>query len=233
MNGLFDFLPPQFLPRLLAGMLLNFEIAGLTLLAGLALGLAIALIRMLGGVAGGLAGALVALMRAAPTFVVMFFLLFALRQTLNALGVGDTQSGIVIVALSLLPYGAANVADILRDAIVHWRAGATHAALQALPNLVRVFFVLVMSSSAGAAIGVTEAITVILHDAERLPRLSDRLLLFAIGVGLFGVILQSGLAAVNLGRRWLARHATQVARPPAPRQDATSETAQTLQTVQG
>ena len=102
MNGLFDFLPPQFLPRLLAGMLLNFEIAGLTLLAGLALGLAIALIRMLGGVAGGLAGALVALMRAAPTFVVMFFLLFALRQTLNALGVGDTQSGIVIVALSLL-----------------------------------------------------------------------------------------------------------------------------------
>ena len=48
-------------------------------------------------------------------------------------------------------------------------------------------FVLVMSSSAGAAIGVTEGITVILRQAEQLSDFNDRLVLFAIGIVLFGI----------------------------------------------
>ena len=62
------------------------------------------------------------------------------------------------------------------------RGGSPPGALLFLPNITRAFFVLVMSSSAGAAIGVTEGITVILRQAEQLPALGDRLVLFAIGM---------------------------------------------------
>ena len=56
-----------------------------------------------------------------------------------------------------------------------------------LPQHHRAFFVLVMSSSAGAAIGVTEGITVILRQAEQLSDFDDRLVLFAIGIVLFSI----------------------------------------------
>ena len=58
-------------------------------------------------------------------------------------------SGVMTVALSLVPYSAAYVADAGADAIRHLRAGTTHGALLFLPNITRAFFVLVMSSSAG------------------------------------------------------------------------------------
>ena len=67
------------------------------------------------------------------------------------------------------------------------------------------FFVLVMSSSAGAAIGVTEGITIILRQAEQLPALGDRLVLFAIGIVLFGIPLQAGFAVMSFIQRRLGR----------------------------
>jgi len=92
------------------------------------------------------------------------------------------------------------------------RAGSTLGALLFLPNLTRAFFVLVMSSSAAAAIGVTEGITVILRHAEQLPVLGDRLVLFATGIVLFGIPLQAGFAIMSVIQRRLS---LRVARPPA------------------
>ena len=80
-------------------------------------------------------------------------------------------------------------------------------ALLFLPNVTRAFFVLVMSSSAGAAIGVTEGITVILRQAEQLHSLDDRLLLFALGIVMFGIPLQLGFALIGLVQRSLGRRA--------------------------
>src|SRR5207248_9833097 len=74
-----------------------------------------------------------------------------------------------------------------------------------LPNIARAFFVLVMSSSAGAAIGVPEGIAVILRQAERLPSLGDKLVLFAVGVIFFGIPLQAGFALIRLAQRRLSR----------------------------
>src|SRR5204863_5576973 len=81
------------------------------------------------------------------------------------------------------------------------------------------FFVLVMSSSAGAAIGVTEGIAVILHQSEYLPSLGDKLVLFAVGIAFFGVPLQVGFALLTLIQRRLGRIATgnQEALVEAPR----------------
>jgi hypothetical protein len=205
MISVFGQLPPGFFLRLLAGMALNFQIAGIALVAGLGLGVPLAFARLSGGVPGAAASTIVALMRAAPTFVVMFFLLNVIPPELTLFGARIALSGVMIVALSLVPYSAYYVAENGLDALRHLRLESPLAALLFLPNLARAFFVLVMASSTGAAIGVTEGITVIVSEAERLPALGDRMELFAIGVLMFAVTLQCGFAVVSLVRHRLGR----------------------------
>jgi ABC-type arginine transport system permease subunit len=197
----------EFFPELLAGMLVNFEIAVIALAIGLALGALLALMRLGGGILGALAASLIGLMRAAPTFVVMFFLLNIIPRDATLFGVGVAPSGIMIVALSLVPYSASYVADNGAEALKQLRAGSPLGALQFLPNVTRAFFVLVMSSSAGAAIGVTEGIAVILREAVLLPSLGDKLVLFGIGILFFGITLQAGFALMRLLQRHLGQRA--------------------------
>ncbi|MSP75652.1 MAG: hypothetical protein EXR12_05910 [Rhodospirillaceae bacterium] len=195
----------EFFPDLLAGMVVNFEIAAIALAVGLALGALLALARLGGGVLGAVATSLIGLMRAAPTFVVMFFLLNIIPRDATLFGIGVAPSGIMIVALSLVPYSASYVADNGAEALKQLRAGSPLGALQFLPNITRAFFVLVMSSSAGAAIGVTEGIAVILREAVLLPSLGDKLVLFAVGILFFGVTLQAGFALMRFLQRHLGR----------------------------
>lgn len=211
MSGLLENLSADFLPRFLAGMAVNFQIAALALAIGLALGLLLALGRLGGGVVGAVTVSIISVMRAAPTFVVMFFLLNAIPRDATLFGVPLALSGVMAVALSLVPYSAAYVADAGVDAIRHLRAGTSHGALLFLPNVTRAFFVLVMSSSAGAAIGVTEGITVILRQAEQLPELDDRLVLFAAGIVMFGIPLQIAFALIGVVQRRIGRSAAREA----------------------
>lgn len=191
MNSLLPNLSPDFLPDLLQGMLVNFQIAAVALVLGLAFAIPLVLMRIGGGLAGGTAGLLVALMRAAPTFVVMFFLLNALPSSVGI-------SGAMIVSVSLVPYAAAYIADSGVDALREWRAGSHLAGLLILPNIARAFFVMVMSSSTGAAIGVKEGIAVILHQSEKARGIGDMMVLFAIGIVCFGVPLQGGFAIIRM-----------------------------------
>ena len=197
-------LPPGFVLRLLAGVLVDFQIAGMALGFGLTLGLPLAFgwaspsrLRVVPNV-------VVQAMRAAPTFVVMFFLINVVPREVTLFGWPVSISGELAVALSLLPYSASYIAENGAEALRQWRAGSQIAALLFLPNVARAFFVLVMSSGAAAAIGVTEGISVILRQADRLPSLPDRLRLFAFGLIVFGATLQSGFLIVLAARRRLA-----------------------------
>jgi hypothetical protein len=211
-----------FLPDLLAGMLLNFQIAAIALVLGLALGLPLAAAAAAprrGGWAAParwLADGLVGLMRAAPTFVVMFFLFNVIPRDATLLGLPVAPSGLMTVALSLVPYAAAYVADNGAEAVRQWRRGSPLAAVLFLPNLMRAFFVMVMSSSAGAAIDVHEGISVILREADRLPSLADQMALFAVGVALFGLCLKLGFALVGVAQRRLTRLLTRRAAEALP-----------------
>jgi ABC-type arginine transport system permease subunit len=195
----------DFLPQFLDGMAINFEIAALALVIGLALGTLLVFGRDAGGAVAAFSISLVGLMRAAPTFVVMFFLLNAIPRDASLFGVPLDFSGFMAVVLSLVPYSAAYVADNGVEALHHLRRGTPLGALLFLPSLTRAFFVLVMSSGAGAAIGVREGIAVILHKADQLPLLQDRLLLFGLGIVLFGIPLQAGFALVRVLQRRLGR----------------------------
>ncbi|HEY2874912.1 MAG TPA: hypothetical protein VGJ56_23500, partial [Reyranella sp.] len=191
----------DYVPALLSGMATNFEISIVALLLGLAVGMPFAALRFYGGRASiAFAAIVISLMRAAPTFVVMFFLLNVVRDV-SLFGMKLTMSGVMTVAVSLVPYSAAYTADAGLEALRQWGRGSPLGALLFLPNITRAFFVIVMASGAAAAIGVPEGISVILREAALLPTLGDRLVVFAIGIVLFGVPLQIGLALM----RWLQR----------------------------
>jgi len=191
----------DYVPSLLSGMATNFEISFAALLLGLAVGMPFAALRFYGGRAGiAFAAIVVSLMRAAPTFVVMFFLLNVVRD-MSIFGMKLAMSGVMTVAVSLVPYSAAYTADAGVEALRQWDRGSPLGALLFLPNITRAFFVIVMASGAAAAIGVPEGISVILREAALLPTLGDRLVVFAVGIVLFGVPLQIGLALM----RWLQR----------------------------
>jgi len=207
MRTLAELLSSGFLWQFAAGMEVNFEIAALALGLGLAMGLPLAQARLAGGVANAVAGSLVSLLRAAPTFVVMFFLMNSIPRDATVLGVPIAPSGFIAVVLSLVPYSAAYVADNGVEALTSLRRGSPLRALLFLPNLMRAFFVLVMSSSAGAAIGVTEAVAVILRETQQLETLHEKLLLFGIGIVFFGVPLQAAFALVGLLQRRLGEAA--------------------------
>jgi His/Glu/Gln/Arg/opine family amino acid ABC transporter permease subunit len=191
----------DYVPSLLGGMATNFEISIVALLLGLAVGMPFAAMRFYGGrLSVAFAAIVISLMRAAPTFVVMFFLLNVVRDA-SVFGMKLNMSGVMTVAVSLVPYSAAYTADAGLDALRQWDRGSPLGALLFLPNITRAFFVIVMASGAAAAIGVPEGISVILREAALLPSLGDRLVVFAIGIVLFGVPLQIGLALM----RWLQR----------------------------
>lgn len=197
-------LPADFLPHLLAGMGRDFAMAGMALAMGLVLGAPLALIWARPGRMRLLPNAIVQLLRAAPTFVVMFFLLNILPHEVRVLGRGLTITRQFTVALSLVPYSASIVAENGAEALLQWRLGSVLAASLLLPNLARTYFVLVMSSGSAAAIGVREGISVILRQADQFPTIKDRLWVFAIGVFVYGLILQSGFFVVMELRRHLA-----------------------------
>jgi ABC-type arginine/histidine transport system permease subunit len=190
---------------LLAGMAVNLQIAAIALGLGLALGLPLGLMQLGGRLRRALVAPSVGLMRVAPTFVVMFFLLNVIPRDASLFGLGPSLSAPMIVALSLVPYAAAYAADNGREAFRQLRGGSPESALLFLPNIARAFFVLVMSSSTGAAIGVSEGVAVVLREAERWPALGEKLVVFGIGVLAFGVVFQIGLASMRLLGRRLAR----------------------------
>ena len=191
----------DYVPSLLGGMVTNFEISIVALLLGLVVGMPFAALRFYGGrTAVAFAAIVISLMRAAPTFVVMFFLLNVVRDV-SLFGTKLAMSGVMTVAVSLVPYSAAYTADAGVDALRQWDRGSPLGALLFLPNITRAFFVIVMASGAAAAIGVPEGISVILRESALLPSLGDRLVIFAVGIALFGVPLQIGLALM----RWLQR----------------------------
>jgi ABC-type arginine/histidine transport system permease subunit len=194
-----------YLADLLAGMAVNFQIAAIALGLGLALGLPLGLMQLGGRLQRALVAPSIGLMRVAPTFVVMFFLLNVIPRDASLFGLSLALSAPMIVALSLVPYAAAYAADNGREAFRQLRGGSADSALLFLPNIARAFFVLVMSSSTGAAIGVSEGVAVVLREAERWSSLGEKLVVFGIGVLAFGVVFQIGLALMRVLGRRLAR----------------------------
>ena len=195
------------MPSLLAGMVTNFEISVIALAARA--GARPAAGRCCASAAAVPAPAspasVIALMRAAPTFVVMFFLLNVVPRDASLFGVKLALSGVMTVAVSLVPYSAAYTADAGVEALRQLRArlAARRAAVPAQhhPRLLRDRDVVGRrrrDRRAGGHLG---------HPAPGGAAAGARRPagLFAIGIVLFGVPLQLGFAVMSFIQRRLSR----------------------------
>jgi His/Glu/Gln/Arg/opine family amino acid ABC transporter permease subunit len=189
-----------FLPAFFKGLAVNFELALWVLLGGLPIGAVLAFLQLRPGWTARLTGWLVAVLRAVPTFVVMFFLVNVLPGDFSVLGISLTMSPKVAIVLALIIYMTAYVSDNGLDALRQLRMGSTVAALLFLMNLLRAFFVTVLSSSFGAALGVVEAVTITLRAIEAMPLVSDRLFLIGIVMLILTVCFQTIYQLTNLLR---------------------------------
>ena len=177
----------QFLPVLLSGFLVNLEIGLAALAIAVFVGVPLSLLRRGVTAMRRPVGVFVRLMQAVPTYVVMFFVLNQLPRDL-ALG-GVPVAGLTAVVFAQSVYLTAYVAEDASEALAHLDNNDRERAMLFLPNLLRGFVVVVMSSGFGAAVGVSEAVSATMRQAERLPDLTDRILLFATAIGFFAVVV--------------------------------------------
>jgi hypothetical protein len=177
-----------FLPDLFQGFLVNLSVAGLAAGSGLILGLPLALLRRRARWAARPIRMLVALLMAAPVYVIMFFLL--------NLGGGMTPYAALVLgqALNMVGYMETNG----HRAIEHLDRNERAQALLFVPNAMRGFVVVCMSSGLGAGIGVAEAVGETIRHARQLPDLGGRLVLLLAAMALFASVF--GIADALLGR---------------------------------
>lgn len=197
----------DFLPRFVQGLSVNFSIA----LSALALGLMVGL--PLTGIMRGPrwlatpAGAVLGLLRAAPTFVLIFFLLNAMPGpwTIGAWTGFITPWASVVIALGC--YATAYVCDNTTEALDQRRQGHGGAIGLLVASLVRALFVMVLSSGFAATVGVAEAVSATMRALERLPALSDKLMLVAVVMTLMTITFQAIYAVVGRVRQGLQQRA--------------------------
>ena len=187
----------RFIPAFLSGLLVNFEIAICALIGGVLLGAPLAAARFQNRLAAIPAAWLVAVLRTVPTFVVMFFLVNVVPANFSLGNWKLFMTPWLAVVVSLTLYAAAYVSDNAVEAMRQLRSGSPVAAMLFLMGLVRAFFVMVLSSGFGAAVGVVEATTITLRTIETLPKLSDRLLLIGVVMVIFTVCFQVIYHVIN------------------------------------
>lgn len=197
MSDILNVIPVGFIPDLLNAMKVNFQIASVILISSLLIGGVLTVVSLTGGIVGMLIAFLIGVIRAIPTFLLMICLLYLIPKQIVIAGSSYSLSGFVIVVLSLIPYAVAYVFDNFSESIRQWRKGQMVTALQLLPNLSRMYFILIMSSSSGAAIGVNEGVTTLLRYATRVGSLQERLVLYAVGILFFGILMQTAFALIN------------------------------------
>ena len=191
-------IPPNFLIDFLWGFVTNLLVGALSLLVGLAFGCSLAMLRLKGHAAGRLATGITQLFTTTPTFVAMFVFLNLLPNTITigASVLAVPKSSFVILSLGI--YAAAAISNGFLDAVRLYRAGSIRAALLFIPNTTRIFIVLLLASSTGAAIGVPEAVAVTLRHTGLLPNIGDRIVLVIIALVMFTLLVQAIEISIRL-----------------------------------
>ncbi|MEP4769715.1 MAG: hypothetical protein ABJY83_17570 [Roseibium sp.] len=192
------------LVRIAEGLLVNFQIAFSALIIGLASGGLLALLGELRNPAirWGIESS-ISILRATPVFIAMFFLAGVLRPHYTALEAYIADPKIMFVTLACLPYITSYAYDQVSEAMAQWRRGAHRAAMLLIPNMARSFQILVSASCFGAAIGVNEAMSVVLSEADLLGDSVWRFVLYALTVLVFFGLMQTVVASSRMLHRFV------------------------------
>jgi len=195
-----------FLPEMFAGFLVNVQVALSAVLLGLVGGLPLALLRWHVPRSSVLIRPVIRLMQAAPVYVIMFFLLNLLPSHIPWFGKRLLVTGMAALILSQAINMVAYMAENGYQALEHLHRREWAQTVLFLPNVMRGFIVVVMSSGLGAAVGVHEVVGVTLRHAQRLPDLADRVALFLMVMAFFVTVFSTANALLRVAvRRLTAR----------------------------
>ena len=165
--------------NLAAGFLNAFQVnlqAGLySLLGGMVLGFTSTWLRTHGGWLRKLIETFITFLRAFPIFVLMFALLNILAYSPYFTQHFSDHIPRTVLIMSLCAYSTAVISDAAEDAWNHYKKADYAQALLLIPTLFRIFTILVMSSSIGAAIGVQDAVSYTLARMEEIPDALSRI----------------------------------------------------------
>ncbi len=196
-----------FLPEMLAGFVVNMEVALAAVVIGLVTGLPLAILRYHVPWTSRIIRPCIRLMQAAPVYVIMFFVLNLLPARIVIMDWRITLTGMAALILSQAVNMAAYMAENGYQALEHLQRGERAQAVLFLPNTMRGFMVVVMSSGLGAAIGVSEVVGVTLRHAQRLDALGQRVMLFLFVMAFFVTVFGTANAALRVVvRRMVAGH---------------------------
>jgi ABC-type amino acid transport system permease subunit len=182
----------EFLPEFILGFLVCFRtnlfIAVCALGIGLLLGAMVAYLLSRGGVFVKAVGLpVISLLRAFPVFVLMFVLWNFIPRTQGLAASGFLSDANLILIFALSAYSVSALSDVISDALSFRKADDHDRVWLVVPNIFRIFVVLVMSTSIGAAIGVKEAVTYTLIFSDGLADRSQKIMLLLIATVFFAV----------------------------------------------
>lgn len=187
---LLEALSPDFLFAFLRGFSLNLSAS----LLALAIGLPLAFVAALGmtsrvGIVARVFKTYNRLLQALPVFVILYFVSGLLPSGGASLGPLADMRPLVLLVLSAIPYVAGYGADQFVAMFRHLRKGDRRAALLVIPSFGRALQMVISTSCLGAAIGVPEAMSVVIFTAEQMTDEAARLMFF-VAVGLLFVVAQ-------------------------------------------
>ena len=146
-------------PYLAAGFGWNMAVSLAAMAIGTLVGLLLAAMR--GGSARRInrsGAALTVLARSAPTFVMLFYLAYAVPGTFEFFGLVVPVPAWIKASLALAIAVAGYVSDNALAALRHIRRGETAEALLFLPSWTSYFLIIVMASATASVIGVPELV---------------------------------------------------------------------------
>ena len=174
----------------LSAFLINIEVGLYSLFGGILLGFPLTWLRVKGGWPKKVSEAFITLLRAFPAFVLMFALLNFLSYSAYVTQHFNLNIPKMVLIIALCVYSTAVVSDAAQDSWNYWQRADYAQALLIIPTLFRIFTILVMSSSIGAAIGVQDAVSFTIGRMEEIPDALSRIWL-VIGATIFFVMFFS------------------------------------------
>jgi ABC-type arginine/histidine transport system permease subunit len=160
----------QFLIGFLGYFIINLGDALIALLVGLVVGGAFGYLRTLSNIAiKGIVETFISLLRAFPVFVLMFALWNLMPHWQMDLTSNFITGADLVLIIALSAYSVAVLSDAIFDALEFHQKGDRERVWLLAPNVFRIFVVLVMSTSIGAAIGVKEAVNYSLVFSDGIP----------------------------------------------------------------
>lgn len=170
---------------------LNWYMAVQIIVIGYIIGGLLAVIRYNSKLASAFLTPVFAILRYAPSFVVMFFLLALGDVEKGLFNTGFRINGILAVVISCSVYSTIFISD-LTVANFHKRNSANliRQFSENFPAILRCFFICFLSTAAGAAVGVPEALGTALRAVNSMTATGDRVLVLGFVAVFFAASMQ-------------------------------------------